>query len=33
MSSAPDSRQPTMDATQIYREDTFTDRKVGTIRR
>jgi hypothetical protein len=22
-----------MDATQIYREDTFTDRKVGTIRR
>jgi len=33
MSSAPDSRQPSMDATQIYREDTFTDRKVGTIRR
>ncbi len=22
-----------MDATQIYREETFTDRKVGTIRR
>jgi hypothetical protein len=22
-----------MDATQIYREDTFTDRQVGTIRR
>lgn len=22
-----------MDSTQIYREDTFTDRKVGTIRR
>jgi len=22
-----------MDATQLYREDTFTDRKVGTIRR
>ena len=33
MSSAPDSRQPTMDATQLYREETFTDRKVGTIRR
>ena len=33
MSSAPDSRQPSMDAAQIYREDTFTDRKVGTIRR
>jgi hypothetical protein len=33
MSSAADSRQATMDATQLYREDTFTDRKVGTIRR
>jgi hypothetical protein len=32
MNSATD-RQPTMDSTQIYREDTFTDRKVGTIRR
>jgi hypothetical protein len=31
--STADGRQPTMDATQIYREDTFTDRKVGTIRR
>ena len=31
MSSA-DSRQATMDSTQIYREETFTDRKVGTIR-
>lgn len=33
MSSAPPSQQPSMDITQIYREDTFTDRKVGTIRR
>jgi hypothetical protein len=33
MSSAADGRQATMDSTQIYREDTFTDRKVGTIRR
>jgi hypothetical protein len=33
MSSNIDGRQATMDSTQIYREDTFTDRKVGTIRR
>ena len=33
MSSAADARQATMDATQLYREDIFTDRKVGTIRR
>lgn len=33
MSSASDSRQPAMDAAQIYREEIFTDRKVGTIRR
>ncbi|MDB6086311.1 MAG: cell division protein FtsI [Gammaproteobacteria bacterium] len=33
MSSADDGRQATMDATQIYREETFTDRRVGTIRR
>jgi hypothetical protein len=33
MSSANDGRQATMDSTQIYREDTFTDRRVGTIRR
>ncbi len=33
MSSATEGRQATMDATQIYREETFTDRKVGTIRR
>lgn len=33
MSSANDGRQATMDATQIYREETFTDRRVGTIRR
>jgi len=33
MSSAADARQATMDSTQLYREDIFTDRKVGTIRR
>jgi hypothetical protein len=33
MSATNDSRQATMDSNQIYREDTFTDRKVGTIRR
>lgn len=33
MSSATDGRQASMDSTQIYREDVFTDRKVGTIRR
>jgi hypothetical protein len=33
MSSSTESRQATMDSTQIYREETFTDRKVGTIRR
>ena len=33
MSSTTDGRQATMDSTQIYREDTFTDHKVGTIRR
>ncbi len=33
MNSPADGRQAAMDATQIYREDTFTDRKVGTIRR
>lgn len=33
MSSANDGRQSTIDATQIYREETFTDRRVGTIRR
>lgn len=33
MSSATDARQATMDRTQIYREEIFTDRKVGTIRR
>jgi hypothetical protein len=33
MNSAADGRQATMDSTQIYREDTFTDRKVGTIRK
>jgi hypothetical protein len=33
MSPANDTRQATMDSTQIYREETFTDRRVGTIRR
>ena len=33
MSSSTDGRQATMDSTQIYREETFTDRRVGTIRR
>src|SRR6202451_4887482 len=33
MSSTSDGRQATMDSTQIYHEETFTDRKVGTIRR
>ena len=33
MSSTTEDRQATMDAAQIYREETFTDRKVGTIRR
>jgi hypothetical protein len=32
MSSASD-RQASMDSTQVYHEETFTDRKVGTIRR
>lgn len=33
MNSAADARQIQMDATQVYREDVFTDRRVGTIRR
>ena len=33
MSSTTEARQASMDAAQIYREETFTDRKVGTIRR
>ena len=33
MSSTTDGRQASMDSAQIYREETFTDRKVGTIRR
>lgn len=33
MSSASDARTVTMDSTQLYREDIFTDRRVGTIRR
>jgi hypothetical protein len=33
MNSTADSRQATMDSTQVYREEIFTDRRVGTIRR
>ena len=33
MSSPNEARQATMDANQVYREETFTDRKVGNIRR
>ena len=33
MSSPSDGRQAAMDQSQIYREETFTDRRVGTIRR
>ncbi len=33
MSSVNDGRQATMDSTNIYREETFTDRRLGTIRR
>lgn len=33
MSSNIDGRQANMESTQLYREETFTDRKVGTIRR
>lgn len=33
MSSVNDERQAAMDSSQIYREETFTDRRVGTIRR
>lgn len=35
MATKPDQRMPEakMDATALYREDIFTDRKVGTIRR
>ena len=32
MSSANDGRQAIMDSSQIYREETYTDRRVGTIR-
>lgn len=33
MSPAPDARPATMDPTQLYREEIFTDQRVGTIRR
>lgn len=33
MSSVNDARQAAMDSSQLYREETFTDRRVGTIRR
>ena len=33
MPSAADNRQIQMDATTLYLEETFTDRRVGTIKR
>ena len=33
MNSSIDGGQATMDSAQIYLEETFTDRRVGTIRR
>jgi hypothetical protein len=33
MSSANEGRPAAMDSAQIYREEIFTDRKVGTIRK
>ncbi len=33
MNSGNDGRQAAMDPATIYREETFTDRRVGTIRR
>ena len=33
MNPDDNATQPTMDAADLYREDTFTDRKVGSIRR
>jgi len=33
MAPAPDNRQIQMDASNLYQEDTFTDRRVGTIKR
>ncbi len=33
MSATLESRQANMDSTQVYREEVFTDRRVGTIRR
>jgi len=33
MNSPADSRQASMDSNQVYREEVFTDRRVGTIRR
>jgi hypothetical protein len=33
MNATTESRQSAMDPAQVYREDVFTDRRVGTIRR
>jgi hypothetical protein len=33
MPAAPENRQIEMDASTIYHEETFTDRRVGTIKR
>jgi hypothetical protein len=32
MADRPDSREPEMDASALYREEIVTDRRVGTIR-
>jgi len=32
MADRPDPREPEMDASALYREETITDRRVGTIR-
>ena len=32
MADRPDPREPEMDASELYREETITDRRVGTIR-
>jgi hypothetical protein len=32
MALGQDAAEPTMDPTALYREDTYTDRRIGTIR-
>lgn len=33
MATQPDDREASMDPASLYREDVYTDRKIGTIRR